>query len=191
VELTQTSQLPWEGKVTLTIDAEESAPVNLRIPQWTSNIEIRVNGNTVAGDGMDYVTLEKEWSEDCIELQFEQSITQVQAHPAVDVDAGRTAFIRGPLVYAAEGVDHERPLDQHSVVSDGDWAAKHQEELLDGVTTLDIESQVPDLSNWEDSLYLPYSENETTRSHLQLVPYYAWDNRAPGEMRVWHRTKET
>jgi len=177
--------------VTLTIDAEESVPVHIRIPQWTSNIEIRVNGNTIVEDGMDYVTLEREWSGDTVELQFEQSITQVQAHPAVDTNACHTAFIRGPLVYAAEGVDHERPLHQHSVVSNGDWTAKHQEELLDGVSTLDIESQVPDLSIWEDDLYLPYSENETTKSHLQLVPYYAWDNRAPGEMRVWHRTKES
>lgn len=191
VELKQTSQLPWEGKVTLSIDAEESVPVNLRIPQWTNSIEIQVNGNTVVEDSEDYVTLEREWSGDNIELQFEQSITQVQAHPAVDTNACRTAFTRGPLVYAAEGVDHERPLYQHSVVSDGDWTAKHQEELLDGVTTLDIESQVPDLSSWEGDLYLPYSESEMNKSHLHLVPYYTWDNRAPGEMRVWHRTKES
>jgi len=31
------------------------------------------------------------------------------------------------------------------------------------------------------------SPTETTTAPVTAVPYYAWDNREPGEMRVWIR----
>jgi uncharacterized protein len=66
----------------------------------------------------------------------------------------------------------------------------HREDLLEGVTTLRTRLAVLD-----DVVDKPYhavvsatpaeASVSLTTVELQLVPYYAWANRAPGAMRIW------
>ena len=51
------------------------------------------------------------------------------------------------------------------------------------------------VSGWRDrdwsgggsALYRPWNGPDRERVGIRLVPYYAWANRSPGEMRVWLR----
>lgn len=95
----------------------------------------------------------------------------------------------GPLVYCAEGVDNGRPLHQYSIPSGADVDADHREDVLDGVTVVEVDAEVPTLDEWEGSLYLPDDETGGKSSRLTMVPYFSWDNREPGEMRVWTRAE--
>ena len=61
-----------------------------------------------------------------------------------------------------------------------------QPDLLDGVVEIHGERFVRDGSDWESHLYRGTGE-EMRPLKVRAVPYYAWDNREPGEMRVWIR----
>ncbi|WP_224337635.1 glycoside hydrolase family 127 protein [Haloprofundus halobius] len=187
VDVNQTSALPWDGDVTLEIDADDVIPVNLRIPEWCTEATVAVNGEEVDHDGSRYIRLDREWDGETIELDLAMEPELVAAHPAVESDAGRVAVERGPLVYCAEEVDNDRPLHQYAVCTDGDVNAAHREDLLGGVTVLEADADVPTLDEWEGLLYLPDDETRTESTTLTLVPYHSWDNRDPGAMQVWMR----
>jgi DUF1680 family protein len=59
--------------------------------------------------------------------------------------------------------------------------------LLNGVMAVKVQGRVAELGEWEDYLYLPVAERKPKyhAATLAAVPYYAWANRGPGEMRVW------
>jgi DUF1680 family protein len=193
VELTQSSALPWEGAVELTVEADGSVPVNLRIPEWCDDATVTVDGEAVtdeavSGDAGGHVRLERDWSGETVELEFEREAELLRAHPAVEADAGRVALWRAPLVYCAEAVDNDRPLHQYAVDADGTVSVDHEADLLDGVTTVETDAVVPDTDGWEGRLYRPEEETDVESAGLSTVPYYAWDNRDPGAMQVWLRS---
>ena len=82
------------------------------------------------------------------------------AHPQVAELAGRVALERGPLVYAAEGIDNGgRALDL-ALPDDLELQPETRPELTGGVTVL-------------------------RGAGFTAVPYYAWGHRGVGEMNVW------
>lgn len=189
VELTQSSELPWSGEVTIDVDAEGSVPLHLRVPQWCTDATVAIAGEELEPDDAGYVELDRHWDDDRIEIAFEQETELMRAHPAVESDAGRVAVERGPLVYCAEAMDNDRPLHQYSIPSNPAIDAEYREELLEGVTVIETDAEVPALDEWEGSLYLPDDETGPESTRLTMVPYYSWDNREPGEMQVWTRAE--
>jgi DUF1680 family protein len=187
VEITQDTDLPWSGSVTIDVAAAESLTfdVHLRVPDWCSNASVTVNGTPITVEDDGYVTIERAWEADTIEAQFEQEITPVRSHPAVAANANRVALTRGPLVYCLEGVDHDRPLHHFAVDPEGTFEATYRDDLLGGVVTIKGEARVPAGRSWDGDLYLPDAETDSTTTRFTAVPYYAWDNRESGEMRVW------
>lgn len=45
------------------------------------------------------------------------------------------------------------------------------------------------MDGWDGELYRPDVETGTESARLTMVPYYAWDNREAGAMRVWPRAE--
>ncbi|QLH79781.1 glycoside hydrolase family 127 protein [Halosimplex rubrum] len=187
VELDQESDLPWDGEVAVDVDADGPVAVNFRIPEWATEATVAVDGEDVSHDGSGFVRVEREWDGERVELTFGMEPELVAAHPSVEADAGRVAVERGPLVYCAEAVDNERPLHQYAVDDDATVRAAGEADALDGVTVLEADATVPALDGWDGELYRPVGETEREESDLELVPYYAWDNRESGAMAVWHR----
>ncbi|ESP90102.1 glycoside hydrolase family 127 protein [Candidatus Halobonum tyrrellensis] len=192
VTLSQESSLPWEGAVELTVDASDEVAVRLRVPEWADGVDVRVNGDAVdedaADEGSGYVELRREWDGDAVTLSLDQSVEAMVAHPNVGSDAGRVALTRGPLVYCAEDADNDRPVHQYTVDADADFGTDRAD-LTDAVgtdvVTLGGPADVPSLDGWEGELYRPVAETDTEETTLTAVPYFAWDNREPGAMRVW------
>ncbi|RKD88929.1 glycoside hydrolase family 127 protein [Halopiger aswanensis] len=187
LEVTQTTDYPWDGEVTIDIEATEpaAATISLRVPEWCDEASIEVNGESVSVDGDGYVSLERTWDDDRITATFEMDVTVVRSHPAVAANAGRVALERGPIVYCLEALDTERPVHQYRVDAKTDLEPVHRDDLLDGVTVLEGDAPVPALDGWEDDLYRPAEECEETTARLTAIPYYAWDNRESCAMRVW------
>ncbi|GCE09709.1 glycoside hydrolase family 127 protein [Dictyobacter aurantiacus] len=190
----QSTQYPWDGAVRLAIEqlAEPSAfTVKLRIPGWCREPAVRMNGMEVdvaANLEKGYVAIERTWqASDVIELDLPMDIQRMYAHPAVAADRSCTALQRGPIVYCLEGVDHasaslgelELPLSQP-------LQATFHPDLLDGVVALHGMALVPNQAAWDGLLYTT-SLPQMQETPLTAIPYYAWDNREPGEMRVWIR----
>lgn len=185
--------------VTIDVQATEATAfgISLRIPSWCTDATIRVNGEECTLDpepsgetgrwNAEYVTLEREWDDERIEVTFEQSVVPLRSHPAVEANAGRIALTRGPLVYCLEGIDNDRPLHHYRIDPESGVEASRRDDLFGGTIVLEGEATVPDLEEWDDELYLPAVETSRVSTAFTAIPYYQWDNREPGEMAVWLR----
>jgi DUF1680 family protein len=139
-----------------------------------------------------YLAIEREWQPgDVVEYGMEMPLQTVWAHPHVRYLQGRLAIQLGPIVYCLEGVDHETivldrlALDPKQILSN-EFGLVHEDDLLGGVSLLRGRGYVVDESGWEGRLYR-HQEPSSKTMDITAIPYYAWDNRAPGEMRVWVR----
>jgi len=191
IEVTQTTAFPWESDVTVDVDAAESAEfsVELRVPDWAEGVEVAVDGDPAAVDQNDgFVTIDRRWDENQIGVTFERRVRVLRSHPAVQANAGRVALEYGPLVYCLEAVDHGRALYQIALDPDAPIEPVERDDLLDGVVTLEGSATVRALDGWEGELYRTDEATTSESTGFTAVPYYAWDNRETGPMRVWLRS---
>ncbi|TJW43498.1 MAG: glycoside hydrolase family 127 protein, partial [Mesorhizobium sp.] len=108
IELRQTSNYPWDGAVSITIEPEAPTEfsLHLRLPGWCRKAALKVNGEAVdlqavTSDG--YAAIRREWRKgDQVELELEMAIDRLYANPQVRQDIGRVALARGPLIYCVE-----------------------------------------------------------------------------------------
>jgi DUF1680 family protein len=197
VSLRQVTKYPWDGNVKFEIGVANSRAftLHLRVPGWCEQWLLRINGTPIPhlrplANG--YLAIDREWHpRDVVEYQMEMPIQSVWAHPTVRDMQGRIAIQRGPIVYCLESVDHRGfVLDQIVVnpkVVSSEFGTEHQDNSLGGVIIVRGKGFVVDERDWEGRLYR-YREPSLKSMEIKAIPYYAWDNRAPGEMRVWLRS---
>ena len=196
VTLRQLTEYPWKGDVRfeVSVDSPQRFTLHLRVPAWCERWQVAVNGEAMQqGTNGGYIHLSREWNpSDVVQYKMEMPVQVVWAHPAVRDLQGRVALERGPLVYCLEGVDHAGiPLDRIAIDPQGvskEFQVEHDENLLGGISLLRGKGTIMDESGWENVLYRnqpPTSKN----IDITAIPYYAWENRATGEMRVWLQSK--
>jgi DUF1680 family protein len=191
VELRQKTSYPWDGAIRFDVTTDRPAhfAVSLRIPEWADGTALRVNGEaidlaSVTADG--YARIERDWqSGDRVDLDIPLKPRTLWANPLVRQDAGRTALMRGPLVYCVEATDNGPGLN--GITLNGGIASAKTAEIaeLNGAVALDLPVE-RDEADWGTALYrtAPPKAKETV---ARFVPYHLWDNRSPGEMLVWIR----
>jgi hypothetical protein len=132
-----------------------------------------------------YITLEREWKAgDEIELYLPMPVERVAANPNVKADRGLSALQRGPLVYCLEACDQEAPLSEIYLPLDSELVTAKEPELLGGVVTLRGRGRVAaNAVSWRHRLYQPVAAGRSVE--IKAIPYYAWDNRQAGPMKVW------
>jgi len=195
VTLRQVTRYPWEGNVKFMIGvaAPQTFTLHLRMPGWCERWQLRINGAPATNQPQPngYLAINREWHPgDVVELTMEMPIQTIWANPAVRYLQGRFAIQRGPLVYCLEGVDHggivldRIAMDPKQVLNE--FGVEQRDDLLGGVSVLRGKASVVDESGWEGTLYR-HTGPSSKQMDVTAVPYYAWDNRAPGEMRVWVR----
>jgi DUF1680 family protein len=134
-----------------------------------------------------YARIEREWqSGDEVELMLPMPVERIEAHPAVRQNSGCVALQRGPIVYCLEQVDNPVPLHRIVLPRDAELTAHFDNGLLGGITVITGEALVVDDSDWDDILYRA-EPSKLKPFDMTAIPYYAWDHREPGEMRVWIR----
>ncbi|MFC1465617.1 MAG: glycoside hydrolase family 127 protein [Candidatus Brachytrichaceae bacterium NZ_4S206] len=189
----QTTDYPWGGKVTLrvTVDEPKRFALHLRIPGWCTKYALEVNQSPVSNlrSRNGYVAITRTWrTGDTVILDLDMPVQLVRAHPNVRQMTGRVAIQRGPVVYCLESTDNPvSPLDRISLPLDMSWRVEHRPELLGGVTVLRGKALVDD-ATWRGGLYALARPIKRKPVQIVAVPYCVWDNRAPGEMRVWFRS---
>jgi hypothetical protein len=94
------------------------------------------------------------------------------------------ALQRGPLVYCLEHVDNPTPLQYIFLPQDADLTAQFNPDLLGGMVSIHGTALAADPTDWEGTLYstAPASLIPCT---FTAIPYFAWDNRQAGPMRIW------
>jgi DUF1680 family protein len=195
LRIVQKTQYPWQGDIHMEVTPEHPAEfaLNVRIPAWSAQSTVRVNGQPVsAAEPGRYLTIQRRWaSGDRVDLSFDMTPRILRANPAVTENTGRVAIQRGPVVFCMEGLDqspspNQRNLAGFSVKASGATTASYNADLLDGVMTLEHQGAHEDQPP-SSSLYFAANtpEPETQAASLKLIPYYAWANREPSEMQVW------
>jgi uncharacterized protein len=197
LKLRQTTRYPWDSdiKIEVGIDQPRDFTLHLRIPGWCAKWTVAVNQLPITNYQFSngYIAITRTWSPgDVVNLNLEMRVQYAQANPNVHQMLGRVALQRGPVVYCLEGVDHPGvALDD--ILLRGDVPAadlfqpEWRPELLGGVTVLRGQGAVGADPEWGGALYR-FKSAQVKPVEVIAVPYCTWDNRAPGEMRVWMRT---
>jgi DUF1680 family protein len=94
--------------------------------------------------------------------------------------------MRGPILYCLESVDLPEGVKLLNVAlpSDGTFTLVRDDSLAKAVA-LQCHGFVFEEEPWSGTLYRDVTPTNGRRIPIRLVPYFAWDNRGPGEMTVW------
>jgi len=183
------TKYPWEEQVNISfaMSAKTKFKYYFRIPGWCGKYSICLNGieqTCTVEDG--YALIDREWTGgDKITIVFDMPVSFVISNPHVRENTGKTAVMRGPVVYCAEEEDNGPELfrlhagfgNSNSVI------VKHEKDLLEGVTTISFTGKRE--KDWDcDALYHT-AGTVLEDKKIVLIPYYAWANRKAGEMAVW------
>lgn len=201
VRLSQSTDYPWNGTVTISIDQPGSQPFDLmvRVPGWASGqvvpsdlyrftdsvkqpVLFSLNGKKVEPAIIKgYARFQKRWAkEDSIQITFPMAVRKVVAAEPVEADRGKVAYQRGPLVYCFEGKDNQDGWMFDLYVPKSENATcRFQEDLLGGVMTVTTNGQRVAVSG---------ADTTVDQVVLTAIPYYAWNNRGPSNMLVWMPT---
>lgn len=188
VALRVQTEYPWEGKVVLTptLDAPTEFGLRLRVPGWCRGASVALNGEAVGEPKVEkgYVVLDRSWKPgDTVELSLPMPVERMAAHPNVKADQGLVALQRGPLVYCLEACDNGEELASLFLPATAPLEAEKVTDVLGGVVVVRGTASVAPELDWSDRLYQAVPAPRSVP--FQAIPYYAWDNRAPGAMRVW------
>ncbi|HXT26893.1 MAG TPA: beta-L-arabinofuranosidase domain-containing protein [Candidatus Eisenbacteria bacterium] len=193
----QKTNYPWDGAVEITVKPAKSADfaLHLRIPGWSNETQVMLNGKPVSGATPgQYLAVKRVWQAgDMVSLKFDMSPQVLQADRRVVEDFGRVAVQRGPLVYCLEQMDQPQGVALHEVSLDlrQNKAAQFREEFekdtLGGIVVLKHTGAVSSNAAATKQLYQPYSAEPANIQQVELkfIPYYAWANRSATAMQVW------
>jgi DUF1680 family protein len=124
-----------------------------------------------------FASINRVWNpDDEVDLILPMDVRFNRANENVEADRDRIAVTRGPLVYCAEGVDNDDPVQRFSIATLPEPSA---------ITTGRIE--LGTLANVV-TVSFPADEGEIVGSRareLTMIPYFAWNNRGNGSMIVW------
>jgi hypothetical protein len=191
----QTTQYPWEGTVEISVTpaSAEEFTLFVRIPGWSKQNSVKVNGKGVAGvRAGEYLPVRRRWtSGDKLVLSFDMRPQVVHANPAVADDRGRIALQRGPVVYCMEQLDQLEASKDSSIFPrytaqlTESTTERYDASLLDGVVVLEhpgalLPAAAPAL--YQAALPEAAAGKDTK---LKMIPYYAWSNRDLSAMQVW------
>lgn len=169
----QITNYPWDGEILINIEdipIKKKTDIRFRIPGWCKSFTIALNSEAISNPIIDkgYVTINRKWSKgDQISLNLEMPVEVIQDIPQVKENIGKRAIQRGPLVYCVEKIDNP-DFNNLSVSDKSAFTTTYNPDLLNGV--MSIKATLNDQNS--DDL-------------VSFIPYYAWDNREAGEMKVW------
>ena len=189
VTLTQQSDYPWDGKVTLRFDqlkGKKALRIHLRRPGWCRQMTVESTNGAMLSEANGYITLEGTWRKgDVITCNMAMEARLIEANPLVEEARGQVAVQRGPIVYCAESADlGGADIDDLLIPVTAQF--KPVETTLAGSRMMALEGEVLVRENesWKGTLYREASAQKQ-RKTIRLIPYYAWGNRGKSEMTVW------
>lgn len=175
-------------KLNVNSDGSSHVLIRLRIPGWLEQPKITLDGSEIQ-PAMEngYAVLAMNCGGDH-EFVVTGSVPAkyLAANLQVRADVGKVAVQKGPFVYCVEQMDNGNNLaalrvDQSSAPAE----TAPESELPGGLPTLQLRGKrIVRTEEEEAALYSP-SSLRTEDCTLKAIPYCLWNNRTPGEMRVW------
>ncbi len=174
IKISQKSLFPWKGKVEIHLNLSKSQKFSifLRIPNWSIDAELKVNG-IKHSDGLSkgkYVEILRNWLDnDIILLTFKMKPNLIESDPRIKDNRGREAISFGPLIYCLEQKDNKKfDIFKTIIPRNQEFIVKYKPELLGGINIITGKN----------------SNNEI----FTAIPYFAWSNREADKMQIWHKS---
>jgi uncharacterized protein len=178
---------PWDGRVTIRVTSapdDEEREIAMRVPAWSAGAGITVNDPDESSERVPvspdrYLRLRRAWRPgDELRLRLDMTPRWTYPDPQVDAVRGCAAIERGPLVYCFEQADQAARLNELAVIP----AAPLTERTvtLPGIGRT-IQVTAP-------AQHIPRGPAAAAGQQVVTavaIPYFQWDNRGPGAMRVW------
>jgi uncharacterized protein len=199
VIVSQETNYPWEGKVTISVAPETKTEFTLyvRVPGWTgtepipgdlyrflesssNNVVLKLNGKVLEAEPVrGFIAINRKWSEgDRLELELPMEVRKVVSNENVKDNAGKVALQRGPIVYCVEAADNADGIMNLIVADNSEINAEFSKDMLGGVVMLS--GEVEKAERGVDKVSVG-----KVKGRMVAIPYYAWANRGAGEMSVW------
>jgi hypothetical protein len=199
VLIEQKTRYPWDGHIEIVVKpatAGDLFALHVRIPGWaqgeawpsdlysylgesSERPTLKVNGKDVEIKTVNgYAIITRAWQPfDTVTLDLPMPVRRVVANEKVEADRGRVALMRGPLVFCVEGVDVAGGKVGDLVLpDDAPLATEFRSDLLGGVQVITGEAEHATPKD---------QAADAEKVRFTAIPYYAWANRAQGEMAVW------
>lgn len=178
VELTQKTNYPFDGKVTVKAILHPNKNIG-------KDAQITIASN----DGRSMTSSWKTKSNDVsqtetkitlvMRLDKQLPVERMVANPKVQDDFGRVALKRGPLVYCFEQCDNEVSVDQIILPRNPEFNVEMRENFISSEKDNAASKNSPMRS------VAVITCRDIKGRKLTAIPYYAWDNRVAGKMNVW------
>jgi uncharacterized protein len=189
---------PWKGDIKLTVRGAGTFAINLRVPGWCPDPALTLNGQPLddpANPGA-YHAIHRSWRDgDAIALHLPMPVRFLESHPSISENTGKVAIQRGPILYCLESADNPFNLDDVYLDLTGPPSTQYQSDLLNDIVALRVlADHRPPSRPWKDHLYrpvelppqmIPVHLPSSPGQSLTAIPYFAWANRSPGQMRIW------
>ncbi|MEU8567838.1 beta-L-arabinofuranosidase domain-containing protein [Streptomyces pathocidini] len=186
---------PWQGAVAVTVAEAPGGEwgLALRIPPWSAaDFRVEVGGSPceMARDERGYAVVRRAWRPgDTVMLHLDMAPRLTVPHPRIDALRGCAAIERGPLVYCFEQVDQGVDVDELALLPDTGMRVAHHGDIpgIGRTATISVDAATAATSHETGLPYAthPAAVRTTSRTTATAIPYYQWDNRGDGAMRVW------
>ena len=121
-----------------------------------------------------------------IAVTFEMEARLTRANPLLRDDIGKVAVERGPLVYAAEGLDQAPGTTAFDLQLAGAGVSLGVEiEPAGGIVRLAHAAVRARRPSREQALYDAADEKRAPTGEMVLIPYHAYQNRGTTSTAVW------
>lgn len=191
LQLTQETDYPWNGKVTIRLEnvPAKTFALFLRIPGWARSANISVNGKAKAIQARpgEYVKLTEKWSAgDVIVLDLPMQPALIEANPLVEENRNQVAVKRGPIIYCLESADLPDQKSISDIVIPSNMSLHPEKVIVDGAGVMALKGEV-DWNNTPafEGLYREVPNTRPVKIPVTFIPYFAWGNRGEGDMTVW------
>lgn len=194
IKLTQTTNYPWDGKITIRLDevpGDKAFSIFLRIPGWCKGASIKMAGQPVpqldTSPGA-YTELKAVWRKGMvIELNLPMPVTMMEANPLVEETRNQVAVKRGPVVYCLESADLAKGQKLFNIALSAQNELKPEMIVIDNSSIMSLtgKADVRNEANWKNQLYKEVSTPKQNAVDVRLIPYYAWGNRGHVDMEIW------
>lgn len=192
--LVQQTDYPWNGEIHFTFEnvkSDRGFQLNIRVPDWAENGFIRVNNKTrklTAEESSTYQTVEvKDPAQTEVEVFFEMKARHTVANSMAEENSNQAAIEYGPLVYCCETPDADvETLDDILLNLNAEYRQMEMEIAGRKIQALEADEYCIRREAYDrEALYQPLRFSGLKKQRVRFIPYYAWDNREFGEMRIW------
>jgi hypothetical protein len=192
-ELDVSTGYPWSGRVEITVRVAPAAEFGLavRVPDWSPGARLTLGDEAAGGtpDERGYLVVRRRWQPGDM-LALDLDVSPRLSYPSRHIDAlrGTAALERGPLVYCFEQADQPAASVEDLALADRLAAP---EELTSRPGLGDTVAVTLPALHLPPAAGLPYAPEPDTSAaagapaSAVAVPYFQWDNRDGGPMRVW------